>query len=181
MLNKHLLRLTPGARCVSHQLKHNMKKLRNAFLIGLAALVVSQAWTEESEGAKNDLVRLRGEWLMVSGSADGQPMPEEIRKQMKRVCKGDEATTTMGERIILKAKITLDPLQKPKTINYQMTDGVTKGKTQLGIYELDGDTFKSCFSAPGDPRPTDFTTKPGDRRTLTQWKREKAATLSEQK
>ena len=70
-----------------------------------------------------------------------------------------------------KAKITLDPAKEPKTIDYEMTEGVTKGKTQLGIYELDGDTFKSCFGSPGAERPTDFTTKPGDGRTLSTWKR----------
>ena len=110
---------------------------------------------------------------MVSGAADGQPMPEETRKQMKRVCKGDQTTTTMGGQMFIKAKITLDPSKKPKTIDYQMTDGLTKGKKQLGIYEVDGDTFKSCFGKPGAERPTDFTSKPGDGRTLSVWKREK--------
>jgi hypothetical protein len=28
---------------------------------------------------------------MISGSADGQPLPDEMRKQMRRVCQGDEA------------------------------------------------------------------------------------------
>ncbi len=152
-----------------------MKILRNALLIGVAAFVISQAWAEDSEAAKKELDQFQGEWSMVSGSADGQPMPDEMRKQMKRVCKGDEATTTMGAMVYLKAKITIDPSRKPKTIDYQMTEGVTKGKTQVGIYELFGDTFRSCFSAPGDQRPADFTTKPGDRRTLTVWKREKQA------
>src|SRR6185503_2021795 len=110
---------------------------------------------------KKDLALLQGEWSMVSGAADGQPMPEESRKLMKRICKGDEATTTMGGRIFLKAKITIDPSKKPKTIDYQMTDGFTKGQRQLGIYEVEGDTFKACFGRPGAERPTDFTSKPG--------------------
>ena len=73
---------------------------------------------------------------MVSGSADGQPMPESMRKQMKRVFKGDELTVTMGDQIFLIAKITVDPSKKPKVMDYEMTGGVTKGKKQLGIYEL---------------------------------------------
>lgn len=146
-----------------------MKAIRIAVLIGLAA--VTSAWAEEKE----DLALLQGEWSMVSGSADGQPMPEDTRKKMKRVCKGDETTTTMGGQMFLKAKITIDPSKKPKTIDYQMTDGFTKGKTQLGIYEVDGDTFKTCFGRPDAERPTDFTTKSGDGRTLSVWKREKQA------
>ena len=54
-----------------------------------------------------------------------------------------------------------------------MTDGPTKGKTQLGIYEVDGDTFRSCFASPGAERPTDFSSKPGEARTVSIWKREK--------
>lgn len=125
-----------------------MKTLRITLLIGLAAFVVSQAWAEDSGATKKEMAQLQGEWSMVFGSANGQPMPDEMRKQMKRVCKGDEATTTMGATVYLKAKITIGPSKKPKTIDYQMTEGVTKGKTQLGIYELGGDTFRSCFSAP---------------------------------
>ena len=150
-----------------------MKTMRITFLIGLVAVTISSAWAADDQAVKKDLAQLQGEWLMVSGSADGQSMPDEIRKQMKRVCKGDEATTTMAGRVYIKAKITLDPSKKPKNIDYQMTEGFTKGKTQLGIYEVEGDTFKACFGSPGGPRPTDFTSKAGDGRTLSVWKRDK--------
>jgi uncharacterized protein (TIGR03067 family) len=157
-----------------------MKKIPIVLLVTLAILTISSASAAEDPAVKKDMAKLQGEWSMVSGSADGQPMPEPMVKQMKRVCKGDEATTTMGSQLFMKAKITLDPSKKPKTIDYQMLDGLTKGKTQLGIYEIDGDTFKSCFAKPGADRPTDF--KPGDGRTVSTWKRNKpAAPPSEQK
>ena len=152
-----------------------MKTTRIAFLIGLATVSISSAWAAENEAIKKDLTQLQGEWTMVSGSADGQPMPDEMRKQMKRICKGDETTTMMAGQIYFKAKITIDPSKQPKTIDYQMTEGFTKGQKQLGIYEVDGDTFKSCFGKPGGERPADFTSKPGDGRTLSVWKREKQA------
>jgi len=152
-----------------------MKTLRNALLVGLTTAAILLAQAEDDPAVKKDMAGLQGEWSMVSGSADGQPMPDSMLKQMKRVCKGDEATTTMGGQIYMKAKITIDPSKKPKTIDYQMTDGFTKGKKQLGIYEIDGDTFRSCFGGAGAERPTDFTSKPGDRRTLSVWKREKPA------
>lgn len=150
-----------------------MKALTNLFLFVLTCTALSLAAAENDAAIKKDLDHLQGEWSMVSGTADGQSMPEEIRKQMKRVCKGDEITVTTGGQMFLKAKVTIDPSQKPKTIDYEMTDGFTKGKKQLGIYELDGDTFKSCFGAPGAERPSDFTSKAGDRRTASVWKREK--------
>ena len=155
-----------------------MKTNRIAFLIGLAAVTLSTAWAGESGAAKKDLALLQGEWSMVSGSADGQPMPDQMLKQMKRICKADEATVTMAGQIFLKAKISIDPSKKPKSIDYEMTDGLTKGKQQLGIYEVDRDTFKTCFAKPGGERPSDFTSKPGDGRTLSVWKREKPAALA---
>ena len=155
-----------------------MKTIRNVFLIGLAAVAISPAWAEENEAVKKDMAQLQGEWLMVSGSADGQPMPDQMLKQMKRICKGDETTTTMAGQIFFKAKITIDPSKKPKTIDYQTTDGFTKGQKQLGIYEVDGDTFKASFGKPGAERPADLTSKAGDGRTLSVWKREKPAALA---
>src|ERR1039457_2656016 len=111
-----------------------MRIIRIAFLIGLAAVTTSSAWADVNEAIKKDLAQLQGEWSMVSGSADGQPMPDLLLNQMKRVCKGDEATVTLVGQVYIKAKISIGPPKKPKTIDYQMTDGFTKGKKQLGIY-----------------------------------------------
>jgi uncharacterized protein (TIGR03067 family) len=152
-----------------------MKIIRIGLVIGLAAAAVVPGLAEENEAAKKDIAQLQGEWSMVSGSADGQSMPDQMVKQMKRVCKGDEITTTMGGQLFFKARIRVDPSKKPKTIDYQMTDGLTKGKEQLGIYEVDGNTFRSCFGKPGAARPADFTSKPGDGRTVSAWKRNKQA------
>jgi uncharacterized protein (TIGR03067 family) len=152
-----------------------MKTLQTAFLIGLAAVATSTDCAEDSDAAKKDMAQLQGEWSMVSGSADGNAMPDAMRETAKRVCKGDETTVTIGAQLLLKAKFTIDPTRKPKTIDYQMIEGPTKGKRQVGIYELTGDTAKFCFGSPGAERPTDFTSKPGDGRTLSEWKRKKTS------
>jgi uncharacterized protein (TIGR03067 family) len=123
------------------------------------------------DATKKEMTRLEGEWSMVSGEANGQAMPKEMVKSGKRVAKDGKTTITMGGRVYFKADFTIDPTQKPKAIDYAMTEGPTKGKTHLGIYELDGDTVKFCFAAPGKTRPTDFTAKEGSQRTLSVWKR----------
>lgn len=156
-----------------------MKKIQRLLLVSLAVLTISVVKAADDDAVKKDLAQLQGEWTMVSGSADGQPMPEEMRKEMKRLCKGDELTVMMGDRIFLKAKITIDASKKPKTIDYDMTDGFSKGKKQLGIYELHGDTFKACFNSPGAERPTEF--KAGAGLTLSEWKRQKTAAPPENK
>jgi uncharacterized protein (TIGR03067 family) len=150
-----------------------MKTFRQILTLGLAALAISTiaARAADSEFAKKDIAGLQGDWTMVSGSIEGEPMPPDMAKGMKRSCKGDEVTITMAGNMFFKAKFTLDPSKKPKTIDYEMTEGATKGKKQLGIYELDGDTFKACFGKPGAERPTEFTSKAGDGHTLSEWKR----------
>jgi len=156
-----------------------MKILRNASLLVIFGAALSVSSADDSEASKKDLVQLEGEWTMVSGSADGQPMPAEMAKQMKRVCKGDELTVSMAGNTFFKAKLTLDATKKPKTVDYEMTEGITKGKKQLGIYELNGDTLKSCFAKPGAERPADF--EPGEGSTVSVWKHEKPAAQLEQK
>jgi uncharacterized protein (TIGR03067 family) len=150
-----------------------MKITLKALLIGIATAAITVACAEENDAAKKDLAALQGEWTMLSGSADGQPMPEDMLKQMKRVCKGDETTTTINGQVFMKAKFSLNPTNNPKTIDYQMLEGFTKGKTQLGIYEVQGDKFKACFSQPGAERPTEF--KAGEGITFSIWQRKSAA------
>jgi uncharacterized protein (TIGR03067 family) len=137
--------------------------LFGCFTIGRAA--------EPGDAAKGDQGKLQGEWKMVSGMADGQAMPEEMLGTAKRVCKDDETTVMIGEQLLMKAKFTLDPSKTPKTIDYDMIDGFTKGQKQLGIYEFDGQTVRFAFAAPGEQRPADFSSKAGDRRTVSVWKK----------
>jgi uncharacterized protein (TIGR03067 family) len=144
-------------------------------LLGLAAASILLARAGDNPAIKKDMAQLQGEWSMVSGSADGQPMPDALLGSCRRVCQGDEITVTIGGQTMMKAKITIDPSKKPRAIDYEVIGGPNKGKRQLGIYELDGGTFKSCFGAPGDQRPADFNSQPGDRRTSSVWKREKEA------
>jgi uncharacterized protein (TIGR03067 family) len=158
-----------------------MKTLQRTFLTALAVMAISLAKADDREDAKKDLAQLQGEWSMVSGTADGFDIPDTMLKNSKRVCKGDELTAIVGGQLVMKAKITLEPSKKPKAIDYDVIEGPTKGKKHLGIYEVDGETFKSCFAAPGEKRPMDFTSKAGDKRTSTVWKRAKTAAKPEQK
>ena len=123
------------------------------------------------DAVKKEKQRLEGEWSMVSGEIDRQPLPAEYVKGARRIARGGETTVLIGGRLFMKARYTVDPGKNPRTIDYVMTGGPTRGKTQLGIYELDGDTVKFCFASPGKERPQDFTTKEGSGRTLSVWKR----------
>jgi len=114
---------------------------------------------------------LEGEWKMVSGTLDGLPLDQQVVQQTKRVTRGNETTVYMGPQVYMNATFSVDPEATPKSIDYVHTQGPMKGQTQLGIDEVERDTLKISFAAPGQERPTDFTSKPGDGRTVTVWKR----------
>jgi uncharacterized protein (TIGR03067 family) len=60
----------------------------------------------------------------------------------------------------------MSPGTDSKTIDYVLKGG----GFQHGIYDLEGKVLKVCFSSPGQERPADFKSVPGDMRTLTEWR-----------
>jgi uncharacterized protein (TIGR03067 family) len=137
----------------------------------LTAVCILVGADDPPDAAKKDLVKLQGEWSMISGEKDGQAAPKDVIQGAKRVCKDDELTVTVDDRVYMKAKIALDPSKKPKAIDYVVTEGDHKGKKLLGIYEMDGDTVKFCLASPDKERPNDFTAERGSGRTYSTWKR----------
>jgi uncharacterized protein (TIGR03067 family) len=116
------------------------------------------------------LAALGGEWSMVSCVRDGEPVPQAYVRFGKRVAKGNEVVVTTGPKQLVKATFAIDPLPEPKTIDYVFLHGENQGQSPYGIYELEGDQLKFCFSAPSAARPTDFTTRRGDGKTVTVWR-----------
>jgi uncharacterized protein (TIGR03067 family) len=145
--------------------------MRTLFVSIVAVLLVGTSSAQDD--IKKDMTALEGEWTMISGQANGTALPKDMVQTGNRTAKDGETTISFGGMIYFKAKYTIDPTKKPKAIDYMMTEGVTKGKKQLGIYEINGDTVKFCFASPGMDRPTDFTCKEGSGRTLSEWKRVK--------
>jgi uncharacterized protein (TIGR03067 family) len=142
-------------------------------IVTMIAVVVLVGAAGVQDDTKKEMSQLEGAWSMVSGEANGLSMPKETVKGGKRVAKDGETTITIGGQVYFSAKFSIDPTKKPKTIDYIMTAGPTKGKTHLGVYELEGDTVRFCFAAPDKDRPTEFTAKEGSQRTLSVWKRDK--------
>lgn len=141
--------------------------------ISLVAATLLLGADAPADAVKKDMALLEGEWSMVSGERDGQRIPDDYVKNGKRVSKDGETSVTFGEMLLMKAMFTIDPGKKPKEIDYMVTDGANKGRKQLGIYEIDGDTAKFCFAAPDGKRPTEFTAKEGSNCTLSVWKKNK--------
>ena len=50
----------------------------------------------------------------------------------------------------------IDAAASPKTFDVKFHKGPHKGETSLGIYELNGDTWRICIGLTGVKRPTKF-------------------------
>jgi uncharacterized protein (TIGR03067 family) len=143
--------------------------LRWALLI--AAVGLTAAADAPKEGG-SDLKKLEGTWKLVSGVNNGKELGDKTVKGARLVIEGDRHTVKVG-RNTYKGTHKLNMSKSPKTIDISDTEGPFKGKTVLGIYELDGDEFKICYAPPGKPRPKDFTAKAGSGHRSHVWKRQK--------
>jgi len=127
-----------------------MKKI---FAILFMACVLAAADT-----AKVD-EKLNGSYVGGGGETNGKPFNKEDLKDFKLVIKGSQYTLNSGTGESVQGIQTVDITKSPKNIDATDGSGRNKGKTILGIYEINGDEFKVSFSMPGKPRPTKFTTE----------------------
>jgi uncharacterized protein (TIGR03067 family) len=134
------------------------------------------AGDSQEEAFKKELKAMAGTWRPVAAEVDGLKAPEERLKES--VVTRDEAGNLVarrGDKIIMEGTVKkINATKKPKTIDSEITAGDNKGKTILGIYELEGDTLRICVVLPGKgERPTEFSAGAGSGCALTVYKREK--------
>ena len=136
-------------------------------IAGLGAALPAEA--QHAKPAATDSARMQGTWVMLSGVTSGTPLPVESVREIRRVANGREVKVMWEREPFYRVTVTLNPAASPKEIDYLLLDGPFAGEIQRGIYSISGDTLRFCFSRPGDPRATDFTTVSDDGRILTVW------------
>jgi uncharacterized protein (TIGR03067 family) len=134
------------------------------------ALTLSFASGAWGGGAPDD--KLEGTWLPATAELAGKPFPDEVRKTMKLVIQGDTYTVTVGKAVD-RGTVKRMPSATPKAMDITGTEGPTKGKTILAIYERKGDTLRICYDVSGKNRPTEFKTEPDTLLFLVEYKRQK--------
>jgi len=144
-------------------------KARCLLLLAVGLLLAAGDAKDE---VKKELARFEGTWKLVSLETEQNKLTEEALKHLQLKLEGDKFTT-FDEGRESHGTFKIDPTKKPKTIDITLTDGPMKGKTMVGIYELEGDTYKLCADILGKNRPTEFAIKPGSGHVLEVLKREK--------
>jgi uncharacterized protein (TIGR03067 family) len=136
-------------------------RVTGAFLLGLSAFVLAMcplvSTAQPADEKKAD--PFQGTWEVVKLEQGGQDLSEGLKDgpaTLKFV--GNKYTFTAGEDVE-EGTFKFDAKAKTPTIDLTITEGRAKGKIQLGIYKLDGDTLKVCLGEEGGKeRPTKFST-----------------------
>ena len=143
-------------------------------LLALAALTAAAAATAKDDGqAKKDLQALAGTWEYASQVEDGKETEKDMLKGVTVTITAEGKWEVKKDgTVFLEGTMKLDPSKKPKAADWTITtEGDLKGKTALGIYDVDKDTWKHCFGF--DKRPEKFESKEGSKVTNAVLKRVK--------
>jgi uncharacterized protein (TIGR03067 family) len=140
-----------------------------------APLLVLFAAFAVADEPKTDLDNFQGTWSVSNYEQDGQVLPPEAIKPLRVLFDRDRYEVKRNDQIEEHGTIKVDSTKKPKRIEFKIVKGEGAGETQLGIYELEGDTLKFCVSIPpgSKERPTTIESKEGSNTLLMVLKRKK--------
>jgi uncharacterized protein (TIGR03067 family) len=128
--------------------------------LGFAASGGSGTWADDKADLEKEVRKFQGTWTFESSETGGKKIPADELKGFILIFEGDKHTVKKGDEVIQVGTQKINPSKSPKTIDVTMTEGPSKGKVMLGIYEIDGDTLKVCFDSQGKKRPTEFKSSP---------------------
>jgi uncharacterized protein (TIGR03067 family) len=134
----------------------------------MCLLAVHFAWSDEP---KKDLDQLQGTWTVVEAEKDGSPSDD--LKNATVTIEADKFTTKVGDKMLRSGTLKVDISKDPKTIDVTYTAGEMQGKTRLGVFKLDGDTWTIFTALEGKDRPTELAAKSNEGTTRMVLKRAK--------
>jgi uncharacterized protein (TIGR03067 family) len=143
------------------------------YALGLVVAGETSTRADDKADVEKELKKFHGIWTFESVEAGGKKAPADDLKGLTITFAGDKYTVKKGDEVIQIGTQKLDPSKSPKTIDVTVTEGLKKGATMLGIYEIDGDTLKVCFDEEGKKRPTEFKSPAGSETFVNVHKRAK--------
>jgi len=131
-------------------------------LVTLILSIFLTAAVANADDVKKDDDKLQGTWVATSWKRGEAEVGKDLVATELSI-KQDTYEFPKGiNRISKKGKFKIDAAKG--TIDFMPEDGPASGKTLLGVYKVEGDTLKLCFSAAGRDRPKELKT--ADRSTV---------------
>lgn len=131
----------------------------------------------QGEGAKKDLEKLQGTWVMVAGEWDGKKVKDEDAAKSKIIYEGEKITVVTPHQHnepIIAELVKIDTTKSPKQMHFVRKNGPTAGKTIVAIYGFDGDdAYTFVFDPTGATMPKELAAKEKTGHIKHTWKRVK--------
>jgi hypothetical protein len=108
----------------------------------------------------SDLDLLQGHWSVTALEMEGQKIPPAMLAGASIVVQGNRFTST-GMGAVYEGILDIDSSTTPRQFDMRFDAGPEEGNTNLGIYELAGDSWKVCLATRGTVRPGGFASAPG--------------------
>ena len=120
---------------------------------------------------RKELGKLQGTWSLVSTEMNGKQIQGEDNTHLFTF-KGDTWSIRLNGLLSQAGTVRqIEVKAKHNAIDLPITAGGNVGATAISIYAIEGDVLKYLNSA--EPRATEFTTKPGDGRIYSIFRRGK--------
>jgi uncharacterized protein (TIGR03067 family) len=146
---------------------------RCALIVCVVGLLVA-ADDAKDKAVKEEMKKFDGGWQAVSLKANGQEVPVDELKKVQVTVEGGMYTVKVEDNVVDKGSFTVDPGKKLKQIEVKATEGQNQGKTLHGIYELEGDDLKICYTESDKDRPKEFSADKDSGHVLHVYKRAKS-------
>lgn len=119
----------------------------------------------ESQKEEDELKKLQGTWRVVKAFVDGERDSEGEGKEFS-IVNNEVVWPRLENGKQSRFALTIDSTKEPKRMDWKFVgpDGVIH-LWERGIFQLNGDRLKVCFTGSGQ-RPAEMKSQKGDRRTL---------------
>lgn len=120
---------------------------------------LSFLWMSGPALSAGDLDALQGDWTMTGLSAGGNEAPAEYFQQKKPTywVTGDKYEIRENGTAVETGTIKVIEDRSPRQIDFVIETGKDAGKTQRGIYKLEGDLLTISANEDGKEYPTEFS------------------------
>ena len=149
------------------------RSIHHLLAVGVLLAALPAVAVSKDEAIKQDRQQIKGTWKVVALTTNGNKAKAQDLAKLLVVNALDGSWILRSEdKVIGKGTSTLDPAQKPKAIDFTVTDGEGADMHYRGIYKIGKKNRRMCFAPPQQDRPTKFRSTSGSNHVLVTYQRQ---------